>query len=194
MLAWAHGGPDYLVGFTVWKAYEVAGPLVGPLERVATVGSVVVLAVLVVLWVTAWLRMRERGPAGEAMVWLVLASVSGFVVTNKVLSPQYLLWLLPAAAAGLLVLTEREAYRRLAVWTVLLLAATLLTHEVFPRHYGALIGHEADTRRIVELLAARNLLLLALFLYAVGRAARLVLRPRPVSPSTEEPRSELVDD
>lgn len=179
MLAWGHGADGYAVGYTRWKAYDVTGPLAASMLHVATVAAALALVVVVGWWLLAWWRLRGRpvsaGGAAEALVWLVLATVGVFMVTNKVLSPQYLLWLLPAAAAGLVVLRGR-AVRPLLVWTLGLLVATALTQEIYPRQYGYLLGRFDGTDRIVDLLAARNVLLLALVAYAAGRASLLLLR------------------
>lgn len=179
MLAWGHDAPGYAVAYTRWKAYDVTGPLADPLLRVATGAALVALFLAVLWWALAWWRLRavegSEESSVETLVWLFLATVGAFMVTNKVLSPQYFLWLLPAAAAGLVLLRGRSA-RALAVWTIGLLVATALTHELYPRQYGYLLGRFDGTGRIVDLLAARNLLLLILVGYAAGRVSLLLLR------------------
>lgn len=180
MLAWANGADGYTVTYTTWKAYDVGGPVVGPLLVLASVAAVLALVLVAAGWALAWSRLRDAPPARsiEPLVWLVFASVAGFVVTNKVLSPQYLLWLLPAAAAGVLLLDGRPGLRALLTWSALLLGAAALTHEVFPRHYGYVLGRFPGTGLYVGLLAARNVLLAGLFAYAAWRAARLLVPPR----------------
>ncbi|MEX0428322.1 hypothetical protein AB3X52_11890 [Nocardioides sp. DS6] len=187
MLAWGHGSDAYATSYTVWKAYDVSGPLVGTLLTLASVSTLVVALLMAAGWALAWLRIRQAsGDASEALVWLVLASVGGFMVTNKVLSPQYLLWLLPAAAAGLVVLERsREGRRRLAWWTGVLLVAAALTHEIFPRTYGYLLVHAPGSFWVVDLLALRNILLVALAAYAGARAGRLLLRAADETEPTE---------
>ena len=184
MVAWGHGSTDYVVDYTEWKAYDVSGPTVEALLLAATIASVVGAALVIVWWVLAWRRLGGRrgeppdgdpgSPTEETIVWLVLATVAAFLVTNKVLSPQYLLWLLPATAAGRVLLRGR-ARRRLGFWSVVLVAATLLTHEIFPRMYGYMLTYnETGSPRITEVLAWRNGLLLLLFLYAAWRTTRLL--------------------
>jgi len=184
MLAWGHGGRAYTIDYTVWKAYDVSGPFVGTLLTLASVCTILFVILMTAGWVLAWARTRRGADAAEALVWLVLASVGGFMVTNKVLSPQYLLWLLPAAAAGLVVVEgDRHARQRLLSWTAVLVAAAAMTHEIFPRSYGYLLVHAPGSFWAVDLLALRNVLLVILVAYAAWRAARLLLRT-PVAGSS----------
>jgi hypothetical protein len=187
MFAWGHGGSasGYAVDYTEWKAYDISGPLVEALLLAATVASVVVGALVILWWALAWNRLSgERSE--ETIVWLVLATVAAFLVTNKVLSPQYMLWLLPAASAGLVLLRGR-ARRRLGIWSFVLVAVTLLTHEIFPRMYGYMLTFdEIGSPWITEVLAWRNGLLVLLFLYAAWRTTRLLAAlPETGRPATE---------
>lgn len=185
MLAWGRGTDGYAVTFTRWRAYDITGPLADPMLHVATIASVIALVLVAGWWVLAWWRLRGRPAAdgdAEALVWLVLATVGAFVVTNKVLSPQYLLWLLPAAAAGLVVLRGR-AVGPLLGWTLGLLAAAAITHEIYPRQYAYLLGRFEGTEPIVYLLAARNLILLVLTGYAAVRVSVLLLLRPPRTPT-----------
>jgi hypothetical protein len=135
---------------------------------VASAGFVLLLAAA---WWRAF-RLRDRLPM-DGVVWLSLAAVTGFVVTGKVLSPQYLLWLLPAAAAGLVV--AGDAYPRLLRWCGVLLAATALTQLVFPTLYRGLVFEDASSGWAVLVLAVRNVLLVWLFVRACSEV-RSVLR------------------
>lgn len=75
------------------------------------------------------------------------------MVTSKVLSPQYLVWLLPMLALA----TGPGRVRRWALFA----AIAITTYYIFPRHYNALIA--IDSGMVVALLV-RNLLLLSLTL------------------------------
>jgi hypothetical protein len=88
------------------------------------------------------------------------------VVTGKVLSPQYVLWLLPTAVAGLVVADGRV----MRLWVAGLLVVAALTQVVFPTTYGAVTtGLGAPPWVPVLALALRNAVMLALLVVAVLR-------------------------
>jgi hypothetical protein len=170
MLAWAREPGRYAVGYSQHNAFEVSGPGVGLLLAGTDLLSVLLVLALLLLWWRAWASGGALRP--ETVGWLVLAAVTGFVVTSKVLSPQYLLWLLPAAAA--LLATAGPKRRTLSVWVGVLLVATGLTQLVFPVFYGQLVRPGQWSGPVVLLLAARNLLLVWLALSAWTAAWRRV--------------------
>jgi hypothetical protein len=130
MVGWVFRPERYEIAFTEHHAYEVVGPGTGGLLTASTVLSLMAVAIMVALWVLAF--RHGHGLTSETVSWLALAAVGLFVVTSKVLSPQYLLWLLPlaAAAAGL------SRGRALVVWSAGLLVVTAATQVVFPELYG----------------------------------------------------------
>lgn len=167
MLGWAFGPYRWLVAFSPYNAFEVAGYGVRSLLVASTLSAFAVAAVLGVLW---WRLLRRPGPvAPEAVVWVTLTGVTGFVVTGKVLSPQYLLWLLAIVVAGLAVTNGARALR---VWAALLLVATALTHAIYPGLYQGFLFHDRFTVRAVTMLTARNGLLVCLFGIALLRSWR----------------------
>jgi len=186
MVHWAHDPHRYTVFYSSAKADEVSGPDVAWLLHLSSIATIVLAVVLVALWIGSWLRLRDPERSIDVMVWLILASVSGFIVTSKVFSPQYLLWMLPGAAAGLVVLRGHRSWNRLASWTMVLLAATLMTHEIYPRSYTALSVHTPESGAIVALLTMRNLMILGLCLYAVYESARGLVRLRPAAEASVE--------
>jgi hypothetical protein len=122
--------------------------LVGTVPNaVAALQTAALAATLVALW---W--RFARGPRGaDELLVASAAAVAAWLVFGKVLSPQFLLWLLPLVV---LVASRRR------VWLApVLLAALGLTQAVYPARYDALVRLEALP---VALLAARNALLVLL--------------------------------
>lgn len=174
MLGFALHPDRYRISYAGSHAYEITGPTVPGLLHAATTVTIVLALLLIGLWTLA----ARRGASLDATVWLVLASVAGFVVTGKVFSPQYLLWLLPPAAAGLVVVRGAETRRRLLRWSATLLVAAVATQAVFPLRYGDLLVHTDHTLGTALLLTARNIAAAALFLYAATEALGLLLPVR----------------
>jgi hypothetical protein len=138
-----------------------------------------VIAGLLVL-VLVWLRYA-RGPAdGTRLVRYAFASVAAFVVFGKVLSPQYLLWLV-------LFVPALRGVRANSV-TALLAAAALVTALYFPRWFPAIVEDLAPHG--LAAIAIRNLLLVALLvalLWRIERGAKLETSCTLVTPRTEAP-------
>src|SRR5207249_2134955 len=99
-------------------------------------------------------RFHEEQVAGrvtsESLVAYSVAALLAFIATNKVFSPQYLIWLLPFAP--LLRLRQASA----------LLAICALTIVLFPFDYDHLLSMELLP---VLLLNLRNLLVVALLVW-----------------------------
>lgn len=114
---------------------------------VAAVFGVLQVAALVAVWVAF-----ARGPVTrERFVRYAAASVCAFVAFGKVLSPQFLLWLVP--------LVPLVRGRRGLAATGLLTAALVLTQVWFPKHYW---DYALGFQRAGVVLA-RDLALVALF-------------------------------
>ena len=136
--------------------------LLGP--GVALVGHAMVALSLggfgwLLLWRARARRWSAATPADAALTALLL-----FVVTSRVISPQYLVWLIGLAAVCL---THRPTTQRPVAW--LLLAAGAMTFLEFPLLFGqvmnfGLLGSLA--------LVLRNLLLLAAALLSCRRLWR----------------------
>jgi hypothetical protein len=185
MVDWARDPVASTVFYSSSHSYQVAGPKVAVLLHASSAATVVMALVLLALWIAAWLRLRRMEDSISALVWLVLASISTFMITSKALSPQYMLWLLPGVTAGLLVLRRHGCWSRLASWSMVLLVCTVMTHYIFPLYYSDLVNHTTRSGAVVALLVMRNVLIVGLCLYALLEAA---LQIRAV-PRTEEPAS-----
>ena len=168
MLAWALDPARYQVHFSPYNAFEIDGPAVPALLVASTVLTVIGGLTLVALWVQAWRNGTRLTP--DAVVWTCLAAVTMFIVTSKVLSPQYLLWLIPATAAAIAVAESDRGRHQLTRWAVVLLVATALTQAVFPIGYGGLVEHKTWSVWVVLVLALRNAALLWLLVQALWEA------------------------
>jgi hypothetical protein len=158
VLGWWLEPGGWRISYGASRAYEITGPGVGVLLVLTSVLTALLVAGLLSSWWWAW-RLRGR-LSGATVVWLVLSAVTGFIATGKVLSPQYMLWLLPAAAAGLAVAADD---RRLVRWCALLLVTTGVTQLVFPGFYAGLTHRaEGQVTPAVLLLVLRNLLVVCL--------------------------------
>jgi hypothetical protein len=96
--------------------------------------------------------IRRRSTESSALLLAAAASITALVAFDKVLSPQYLIWLIPFVAL--------VGGRRGLAAGVLLLVTLGLTHTWFPEHYLRLAFRHAPPWS--WLLLARDLLLVGL--------------------------------
>lgn len=113
--------------------------------------------------------LRRRSLRAENLALPVFAVLLAFLAPGKVLSPQFLIWLLPAAA----LLSPR--YR---VLTGLFLGALVLTQLEFPSLFRSLV---ALRPLAVSVVGLRNLVIVATWLLALVHLWRL--------PRSEDPQS-----
>ena len=99
---------------------------------------------------------------------LSLALVLGFIVFNKVGSPQYIVWLTAPVLVGLVL--DRRRWVKPAALTLLI---AFLTQLIYPLTYDGLRVAEVGP---VLLLNVRNVLLAVLFFWIVARLARVRTR------------------
>jgi uncharacterized membrane protein len=102
-----------------------------------------------------------RRPEPRQLVLATLAACAAFALLGKVLSPQFVIWVLPLGALAF-------AWRMYAL-TAAALAAALLTQLEFPSHYFDVVAREPLA---VAVVAARNVALLAVLALSV-RALQL---------------------
>ena len=155
LLLYTRGAPLEVV--QAHASEEVVAPGAGVLAALAV--PAIVLLLSLVYWVY-WRRLRRVDPAtadeADAVPRLLrfsALSILAFVLPNKVLSPQYLVWLIPL----LPLLRDRQ---RWLIWGLFALILAL-TQYVYPGHWVELTRF-LDPRPIFA-LAARNILLLPLF-------------------------------
>ncbi|MFK4836124.1 hypothetical protein ACI3KY_10380, partial [Microbacterium sp. ZW T2_14] len=154
--------------------FQVTGPGMDAVIAVMTPVLVVgMLAIAAVGAFKAW-----RGASFVALFPpLAAALVLGFIVLNKVGSPQYMTWLVAPVVVGLVLQVRR--WWRPAVLTLVLLTLTQL---IFPFWYDAIL---ALMPAGVALLVVRNVLLVGLFAWVVVRLSRVRVRRRVPLPVPE---------
>jgi hypothetical protein len=191
MVARAFRPERWIVDISRYQAYEIFGAGVRPLLLVSSFATVIGLLLIVALYVRCF---RNPDPSPVAVGLAIMTTVAIMIITNKTLSPQYLLWLGGPMAAVILLAPaatdgERRAIRRLALQ---LLGLALLTHLVYPLLYDGLLGRQGHLMIIVStaVTAIRNLALL-LFAIELWRMAWKSLAParqaKPAETATRQP-------
>lgn len=132
-------------------SFDVAGGLADAVGALSTVLQ------LAAVCLPAWLLWRRRRiPGREELVLAAAAATAGLIAFNKVFSPQYVVWLLPAVAL----------VRPWSAW-LLAAAAALLTRIWFPSRFADL----TDGGPIALVVVARDLVVVALYALLVHRLA-----------------------
>jgi len=121
---------------------------------------------LILLW---WRALRLHTPSAETLGWLFLATALIVTVTNKTLSPQYLLWLGGPIAALAVRAPSNQAVRTFARVLLVTAVATQLT---YPIGYDAILKTHSWMPVVVLDLTIRNCLLVWLTWYAVRQVWR----------------------
>jgi hypothetical protein len=126
-----------------------------------------------------WLRSTRAAQSAEGIVLFYAAAIAIVVAFGHVLSPQYLIWLIP-----LVPLVGGDLGRLV---TALLVGACILTNIWFPKYFVRAI-QTLDSGSIL-LLAVRNALLVAIALLLALAVWRLP-RHAPPDGASQEPASE----
>jgi Glycosyltransferase family 87 len=144
--------------FNGFGAWQIDSPLLAALPWLGDVIAALLIGALVVSTV---LRFRADVAAnGEVMPHTLakqlLATLFVVVLAYRVLSPQFLVWLLPLAA-----LRPRPEF-----WTIFVIC--LLTLAIYPLNYDALIRLQPE---VALLLIVRNLLMVGTCVWLIGSEA-----------------------
>jgi len=143
-----------------FDSYNLTGAYTGDassLETATLLGSLILL----------WFIAASGAPRPELFVVACAAAVALTVAFGKVLSPQYVLWLVAAVA----VTASRSPRAIVGIATIL-----LLTQAYFPARYqDYVVGDPGAAIAILE----RNVALVALAIYLVALTWRLARRPAP---------------
>lgn len=179
----------WVVEISKFQAFEIFGPGVGLWQAASNIATVAGLAMLVLLWIRAFRVPGGVTPIAVALV--MLATVAVMIITNKTLSPQYVLWL-GGPVGALLLLRGQATTPELRRWIVRLAAATLilagLTQLVYPLLYDSYLNLRGPAGLVVATLVTtiRNLGLLG---YTVATVL-LAWRTTSSSPATPSPAAD----
>lgn len=169
---WAEAGHSHGSHSLVAPGAELAAASSGALTLLAVIG----------VYALVWRRRRRLRDTPQDQVLAVLALILALMTFSKVLSPQYVIWLLPAWAL------VSAGDRVLAILGGLLL---LLTQIEFPALYSDLLRMEPGALTVV---IVRNALLLLFFAVTCWRLSKLPKRAEasheqslrsPTAPPTE---------
>ncbi|MEV4555892.1 glycosyltransferase 87 family protein [Kitasatospora sp. NPDC049285] len=150
-----------------YGSVEFLGPWVPVVSKV-----MVALTVAGFGWLLVW-RLRAARWTTATTYDAALCALLIFTVTSRVISPQYMIWIIGLAAVCL---TARGTSQRPAA--VMVLVTTVLTTLEFPVMFGAVNRSELLG---VLVLTARNLLLLATTIVSARGLWRSTRRPEAVT-------------
>jgi hypothetical protein len=171
-LEWWRGTLDYRYG-----SVEVIGAHVGQAANLAVAASVLSIG-----WLLLWRWRRWRSKAGwrpETVADAALAATLLMVVTSRVVSPQYLVWVLGLAACCL---AFRGTSQRGTA--VLVLVATALTYLEYPVLWFEMVG---GVWYAIGVLVLRNAVLVAAALWACWRLWRSTVTTARVAAPADGP-------
>lgn len=175
----------WTVDISRYQAYEIFGPGVGLWQTISDVATVLGLVIVVLLWIRAFRTPGGVTPIAVALV--VLATIAIVIITNKTLSPQYLLWI-GGPVAALLLLRDGAVSPQQRRWIVRVGLAALvlagLTQLVYPLLYDGYLGFTTPAGLVVSTVvtAIRNGCLLAFTVLALLLAWRAT-SSSPATPS-----------
>ncbi|MEV7779121.1 glycosyltransferase 87 family protein [Kitasatospora sp. NPDC088351] len=152
-----------------YGSVEMLGPWVDVVGKVMMAGTVLGFA-----WLLLW-RFTAKRRNAATMYDAALTALLIFTVTSRVISPQYLVWLVGVAAVCL---TVRGSSQRPVV--LLVLAATPLTLLEFPLMFTEVVGSDPLA---VTVLTLRNLLLLVATVLSCVRLWRSTRGPAQLPPT-----------
>jgi hypothetical protein len=133
-------------------------------QVLGALGGLAAVAVVLAVWIAAW---RRSGTSSMRLVRDCGAVVAAQLALGRVLSPQFVLWLVP--------LVPLVAGRRGRLASVLLAVALVATHVWFPDLYRDYVNDRGALE--TGYLVLRNLLLLGVLATLVWPAAGLVRSP-----------------
>lgn len=155
----ATGGGRYQIRYAPSKSFEITGPGV---EMATTIASTALyITVLLAAAVVVRRLLRKNWNSSESIA-LAMVLIMAMLVTNKVFSPQYIVWLAPITAVILCFAPTRLAKINAGI----VLVITWLTQYVYPGNYDSLMSNDPDFMPTLA-LATRNILMVVLLVLTV---------------------------
>ncbi len=167
-LGWLEGVPFR------YGAFEVQGRGV---ELLSAASLPVTVTLLVITAVVMYREHREGGFGPGHLPRFMAAFVLAFMLGSKVLSPQYMIWLLPLVplSAG-------------GVWGIgvsgVFLTICLMTTQIYPNHYDEIRNGMSPG---IDILLGRNLILLILWVLMLSLPSDSKLTGEPAAEQGEGP-------
>ena len=184
MLARSFAPRTWRLRVSRFRSWEIYGPWVHGSLVATTVLAGLGLVVLAGLW---WRALRSDMVTVPLLGWMFLATALVVTVTDKALSPQYILWLGGPFAGLASHSTDRQIRRAGSI----LLVIAVLTHVIFPLAYSSLTAHGWRSGCAASLLVARNALLVYLGCLACLRVWQLLAQRADSAPSRPPPVQSL---
>nr|WP_243848753.1 glycosyltransferase 87 family protein [Lysinibacter cavernae] len=158
-------------GTTSYHNYEISTrEVMGPGTSLAVHAMTPLMFIAIALiFVMMMFALRHKAETSQLIFMGSLALVTAFIVFNKVGSPQYILWITPVIAVGLI---GHAREWRFAAWLVAIIG--VLTTLIYPIFYMPLI---AGNLWVTTLLTVRNLLLVVLLCWAIGKLWNMSMKP-----------------
>jgi hypothetical protein len=177
MFAWTFHPGTWTVFFSQdSKSVEIGGPGASTLLALAGILTLVALMLIAIYSLRAWRLQYVITPLTIALI--SVTAIGLIIMSNKVFSPQYLLWLTPTAVVAVALATpaddnditsdSRDLSLQRAVTLLLLIA--LLTQLIYPRAYDWISQLNPMNAVGVIMLAIRDAGL-AYVIYYFGRRA-----------------------
>lgn len=196
----AHHGEDALsISYAASQSFEVFGPSVSRWETFSTILTVIMVLVCVYLCVSALIgadgfrrmfpraadgaltppqqrmlvieKTTDNGWSARRSAWLVLIIIGAVLISNKVMSTQYVVWwAAPLAVCLDSVHGSPASASKQSAWSLriaggLMLVIGGLSQWIYPVAYDSIISN--DDNPSVMILVVRNLLIIAIFLMLV---------------------------
>ena len=150
------------------SSFRSDGLLYPASDAITSLFLTALVALVALLCVSLAARKRAVPPGARELVIASLAACAGFALLGKVLSPQFVIWVLPLGALAF-------AWRMHALAAAVALVA-VLTQIEFPARYFDVVAREPLA---IGLVAARNIALAAVIALALRELRSSHRAPRP---------------